>query len=78
MGTFNVLGLATANFNIATLSLEISLAGGIIIGLVVLFLILVIAGFLIFKLINYDKDKDIDEDRILGENQGISQKKIDI
>lgn len=79
MGTLDIIGLVTADFNIASLSLQISAAGGIVIGIVVFFLLLVIAGFLIFKYINKsNEDEDIDEDRILGENKGISQKKVDI
>lgn len=79
MGTLDIIGLVTADFNIASLSLQISTAGGIVIGIVVFFLLLVIAGFLIFKYINKsNEDEDIDEDRILGENKGISQKKVDI
>ena len=79
MGTLDIIGLVTADFNIASLSLQISTAGGIVIGIVVFFLLLVIAGFLIFKYINKsNEDEDIDEDRILGENKGISKKKVDI
>ena len=80
MGNFSLLGLATADFSIASLSLELSITGGVIVGLIGLFILLIIAGFLVFKLINKfskDEDKDDEEDRIIGENTGIAQIKID-
>jgi len=79
MGNLNITGLTSSILNIGTLNLELSLAGGIIFALILFFILLIIAGFVVYKLIDNfeDKDRDNNEDRIIGENRGIAQINID-
>ena len=79
MGNLNITGLTSSILNIGTLNLELSLAGGIIFALILFFILLIIAGFVVYKLIDNfeDKDRDKNEDRIIGENRGIAQINID-
>lgn len=79
MGNLNITGLTSNILNIGTLNLELSLAGGIIFALILFFILLIIAGFVVYKLIDNfeDKDRDNNEDRIIGENRGIAQINID-
>jgi uncharacterized protein YpmB len=77
MGNFNIIGLTTAEFQVASMNAEISILGGSIIGISI-FLLIIIAGFLIFKMSKNPKEYDTDdEDRIIGANKGISKNKID-
>ena len=70
MGSLNIIGLTSSKFSIGFLSAQIAPIGGII-----LFLLIIIARFLIFK---YKKNfHEYNEDRIIGANQGIVKKKID-
>jgi hypothetical protein len=69
MGSLNIIGLSTSKLSIGFLSAQITPVGGII-----LFLLIIIAGFLIFK---YSKNlHEYNEDRTIGTNQGIAKKKI--
>ena len=74
MGTISLSGLTSNTLNIASLSLEISLAGGIIIGIALI--LIVIAGFLILQYISDSSEND-DEDRSIGVNKGIARIKLD-
>ncbi len=69
MGNLNIIGLSTSKFAIDFLSAQITPIGGII-----LVLLIIIAGFLIFK---YSRNlHEYNEDRAIGTNQGIIKKKI--
>ena len=69
MGSLNIIGLCTSKLTIDFLSAQLTPLGGII-----LVLLIIIAGFLIFK---YTRNfHEYNEDRTIGTNQGIVKKKI--
>ena len=69
MGSLDIIGLTSSKLSIGFLSAQITPIGGII-----LFLLIIIAGFLIFKYSNNVHEHN--EDRTIGANQGIVNKKI--
>ena len=75
MGSLNVVGLTSSSLNIGFLSAEIAPACGIIFGIIILFILIIIAGFLLFKYVK--KFPNYDEDRAIGFNQGIAKQKLD-
>ena len=75
MGNFSMAGLATSEGSLLLAQAQISVAGGITFGVLIILVLIVIAGFLIMKYRNNEEEKD--EDREIGINKGIAKNKID-
>ena len=75
MGSLNLIGLTSSSLNIGFLSAEIAPTCGIIFGILIIFILVIIAGFLVFKYIK--NIPEYDEDRAIGVNKGIAKQKLD-
>ena len=69
MGNFSGYSILSNGMNIFKFSAEISSAGGIVFGIGIFFILLIIAGFLIFNMLK--NPSILDEDSNLGIQKGI-------
>lgn len=72
MDTLSLSGLTSSSFNIGFLSAEISAAGGLVLGFFILFILIIIAGFLVIKY--KTSTSEFDDDSDFETNRGIAKK----
>ena len=75
MGTLSLSGLTSSSLSIGFLTAEITAAGGFALGFFILFILIVIAGFLVIKY--KTRTSEIDEDSDFETKKGIVKKKLD-
>lgn len=78
MGAFNIIGLSTTEFSIASATAEISTIAGVFGLAIIFFVLLIIGGFIIYKMLtDRNERKENDEDRTIGDNKGVAKSKRD-
>ena len=77
MGTLSLVGLTSSSLNIGFLSAEITAAGGFALGFLILFILIVIAGFLVIKYKTRTPEVDDYDDADFETKKGIAKKKLD-